>query len=550
MYKRQIYASEDSVYSEGGALFSDLVLGVGYTDLADTTKSSQFWKGTKLDEAHHQYGDDEEKGPPDQTKNGYDFTYIRYWGGTWGVSADGTSWENVNSGDQLVAYYLQVTDVTDEVTTKVVDWGEPYSAWVEADSDHEQHWFWDGYVGNGTKFIFLDFAVVYEDNTQNPSTFPVDNTWFYHYDVQGAPSRVLNPIYFMETDEYEIYKITVQNGTCGNTYSAAKNFKPTYSGEEVTIWTEEDGTEPSAELTYTANRSGKLLRIYVRTKQTEDSLTVHYMEGTPNSAVEFYQYYIDVPAGTSFDAGFALDSRNEEYGLKNNSVENTLGVTQHVSTHLDSLPEISAEYRGSQYVCTEVIRSEDGREVYLYYTFNDEGYEFVVDYGLPLVISATDLGLDNNVWTSVEVANTPLYGSAVTSTDNNKLLTYTPNAIIQSSERIRLTLKDSKTDSDVTHTIYFIPASTVYYEAEDEDFVKTSQDKWERVGNAANTRTQAADKLGDANANNYGSDPSYKNATESSSNGAALKVTVKQDLYRSLAANETAGETVEEDDWP
>ena len=519
-----IYASEDSVYSEGGALFSDLVLGVGYTDLADITKSSEFWKGTKLDEAHHQYGDDEEKGPPDQTKNGYDFTYIRYWGGKWGVSADGTSWKNVNSGDQLVAYYLQVTDVTDEVTTKVVDWGEPYSAWLEADSDSDWHWFWDGYVGNGSKFIFLDFAVVYEDSTQNPSTFPVDNTWFYHYDVGSATSRVLNPIYFTETDEYEIYKITVQNGTCGDTYRSAKNFKPTYSGEEVTIWTEEDGTEPSAELTYTAKRSGKLLRIYVRTKQTEDSLTVHYMEGTPNSAAEFYQYYIDVPAGTSFDAGFALDPTDEEYGLKNNSVKNTLGVTQHVSTHLDSLPEISAEYRGSQYDCTEVIRSEDGREVYLYYTFNDEEYKFVVDYGLPLVISAADLGLDNNVWTSVEVAYTPLYGSAVTSTDNNKLLTYTPNTIIQNSERIRLTLKDSKTATEVTHTIRLIPASTVYYEA--EDFVTTLQGSWTEDGSAVNTRTQAADKLGDS-ANNYGSDPSYDNNALGSSNGAALVTEVK-----------------------
>ena len=515
-----INAGAGSIFSEGGARFEDVVSPTGETAEGHL---AVFWKGTKLDEYHHQHAAGEEGADTtDRTDQGYDFTYIRYWDGAWEVSADGQSWEPVSDTDQIVAYYLQRTEITDEVTTDVVDWGQSFGEWKQ--NAGTGHWFWGGYVENGSKYVFLDFAVVYEDNTQNPASFPVDDTWFYHFDGCSAQNpRVLNEIYFRENGNFEIWKITVQDGTSSG-YRSPNRFESEYSGEEVTVWDESYGTEPIIDsLRYYENRSGKLVRIYVRTKQTEDSLTVHYREGTEDSYTEFYNYNISVNAGTVFNPGFALDPTNEEYGLINNSVVNNVGegVTQWVTTDLSTMPEIGAEFRGSQYTCTAAVRSADGREVFLYYTFNDEAYKFVADYGLPLTISAADLGLDDNVWTSVEVVNTLTYGKAETSTDNSALLTYTPTSIIQGRERIRLSLSDQ--GDVVTHTIYIYPASTVYYEAEQSGFLSYSSG-WSNTGRAP-IGVQETSRLGSSSV--YGSDSNYDiQSGADDSRGGSARVTV------------------------
>ena len=86
----------------------------------------------------------------------------------------------------------------------------PYSEWV---AGTDNRWFWDGYVENGSKYVFLDFAVVYEDNTQNPSSFPSDNTLFYHFDgCSESNPRILGAISFTENSDYEIWKVTVTDG--------------------------------------------------------------------------------------------------------------------------------------------------------------------------------------------------------------------------------------------------------------------------------------------------------------------------------------------------
>ena len=334
---------------------------------------------------------------------------------------------------------------------------------------------------------------------------------------------MLGAISFTENGNFEIWKVTVQDGTSTG-YRAPSDFEPNYNGEEVTVWDESYDTEPSIDsLSYYANRSGKLIRIYVRTKQTADSLTVHYLEGTPDgSADEFYSYNISVNAGTVFDPGFALDP-SSEYGLKNNSVLNNVGegVTQWVTTDLSTMPEIGAEFRGSQYTCTAAVRSKDGREVFLYYTFNDAAYKFVADYGLPLTISAADLGLDDNVWTSVEVVNRLTYGEAETSTNNSALLTYTPTSIIQGRERIRLSLSDQ--GDVVTHTIYIYPASTVYYEAEQSGFLSYSSG-WSNTGRDP-AGVQETSRLG--NSSVYGSDSNYDiQSGADDSRGGSAQVTV------------------------
>lgn len=85
-----------------------------------------------------------------------DFQYIRYYGGKWQVSADRVNWKKVtgdgtmssytNCSEQIVAYYKMRTVLTDEVTTDVVDWGDP--------------------VKNQDKYALLDFAVKYPSGTR------------------------------------------------------------------------------------------------------------------------------------------------------------------------------------------------------------------------------------------------------------------------------------------------------------------------------------------------------------------------------------------------
>ena len=244
--------------------------------------------------------------------------------------------------------------------------GQTYYEWRYT---NDNRWFWDGYVENGSKYVFLDFAVVYEDGTQNPSSFPVNNTMFFHFDGCSASNpRVLGAISFTENEDYEIWKVTVQDGTSTG-YRAPSYFSSTYSGEEEVVWSEEMGGTPHIDsLSYVANRSGKLVRVYVRAKVTEDSLTVHYIDETSGNN-EFYNYNIAVREGTTFDRGF--DRGSDRNTLVNNTVVNIRGVTQTVTADLSQMTEIGAQYRYSDYTCVRVELSPDYKEVFLYYTFSN-----------------------------------------------------------------------------------------------------------------------------------------------------------------------------------
>ena len=142
---KEINAADSTIYSATGAKFTDLVPATGTQDGNDVV----FWKGTRLTSDNKQTG----TAGVDKTKAGDSLTYIRYWNTKWSFSADGKTWKDFNSEDQIVAYYLQKTEVTSEITTNVVDWGQPYSEWV---AGTDNRWFWDGYVENGSKYVFLD----------------------------------------------------------------------------------------------------------------------------------------------------------------------------------------------------------------------------------------------------------------------------------------------------------------------------------------------------------------------------------------------------------
>lgn len=527
---KQIKA-DPSVHSETGAKFSDLVPAEGTQD----NNTDVLWKGTRLTSSNKQTTD----GGNDQTRAGNDFAYIRYWNQKWSFSADGKSWMDFNADDQIVAYYLQKTDVTSEITTNVVDWGQPYSEWKAGGGNNG--WFWDGYVENGSKYVFLDFAVVYEDNTQNPSSFPTDKTLFYHFDgCSETNPRVLGAINFTENSDYEIWKVTVTDGTSTG-YSSYSTFAPTYDNTtETTVWDESMGGIPQIDqLKYTANRSGKLVRVYVRAKVTEDSLTVNYFDEN-NTSLPFYSYNIAVASGTTFNEGFAYSNG----ALINNTVENIKGVTQTVNWQLEKMPEIGAQYRFGNYTFTSAAKESGNKVVNLYYRFNSEK-TFVVDFGLPLHITKTDISpeLSQANIQGVAVGNS-LYATVRANDDYS--IDYILNKTIDGSDRITVTYTGtnaSGVSDSATYNLTIIPATSVYYEDSFASFTdgtgKADDATWSIVGNDGNvtadkstSQKQALTELGKMDADAvYGHDAAYANSTKLSM-GSAHKVTVNANMVK------------------
>ena len=545
-----IAASASGVYSESGALFSSLVPATG----TQGGNTMVFWKGTVQNydasdvSSYHDYGHQNTAGGNDRTKKGHDFTYVRYWERNWSYSADGKSWTLIDTGnndrtvnhmnDQVVAYYLQKTEVTDEITTLVSDYGNV-----------------PGYASSLSPFVMVDYAVKYESGERTPDVFPTAKTIAFHCNYNSSADvgntviedddtyyRKLGTIKAVETAEYEVYMITLTPTSDTKTEAVAQNAmwatNYTYEGTEKVVWVDDEAnlgdfadeskhyTSPSGEIKYTVggepNIAGleiymnqcMLVTYYVRAKVTEDSLAVHYIDQTANQ--EFYSYNIAVKSGTLFDENIGL-ANPWKGNLANGSVTNLQDKTQTVSADLSTMPAIGAQYRYSDYTCVKVERSEDGKYVYLYYTFNN-AHSFVVDFGLPLTITTTDLGISGD-WTSASVSGAK-YGTATATVGEG--LTYTPTETLKGVEILQLTLTDSIDSGTVTHQIYIYPATTVYYE---EGFAKFTEGGF--TGGSKGNGTQATEVAGKKNYN-YGYDPAYErnagpsNGTQAVSSGTTV----------------------------
>lgn len=543
-YSSSLPTSKDiaaaNVHFEEGVLLESLVPATGVNS---DSNPMVFWKSTRLASDNKQTTGS----GVDKTRSGSDFTYIRYWNGSWSYSADGVNWVNAETGDQFVAYYLQKTVVTKEVETQVVDWGPQRDNWSSLN-----------YLG--TKYVLMDYAVKYESGEQVPSTFPTADTLAFHCDTSTTKNNIyyreIGMIRAKETDEYEVYMITLTptSDTPTDTLkgsTAAGNNSYEYKGTETVVWadTQEDldasglGTYTSISGAFTYSIGGEPIvpgveiyrkqamkvTYYVRAKVTEDSLTVHYIDKTANR--EFYFYNIAVAHGTYFDENIGLDKTTDKSWkgpLVNGEVTNLKGNIQTVSADLSTLPALSAQYRYSDYTCVEVTRSEAdaetgtpaGKEVYLYYTFNSK-HTFVVDFGVPLKIGAKDINLSETGWTTAKVNNVSeyeaLYGTAKISL--NEGLTYTLTKPMQGVETLQVTL-GKEGEKPATHTIYLIPATTVYYEQN----VATYSDGWSLNGTAIAADKYQETQKGRTAGWNFGYDPYYKE-NQLGANGSVMYTT-------------------------
>lgn len=519
----------------------------------------------------------------DYSNTGTVFQYVRYLGGKWSVSADRIKWVDVDTslskttgsstsnGTQIVAYYMMRSEITTEVTTDVADWG-----YVNTDAAYNTQ------IKKG-QYVMLDFAVKYEGGTRNPDSFPQDGkTFVFHCtqddssgsvktDSSGNYYRQLNNFRGVNTGDYEIYMVTVtmtEDGA-GNTLENTTSY--TYNGEEQIVWAIDEATRDncglkeykaitSSDTVYSGckvggdpyvrgvevyNQHGALITYYIRLKTvSEDSLKVHYINQKTDE--EFYNYLISVKQGVIFDSTFGQVKRNSTQ-LIGNTVENYLGFTETVIADLKEIAKIGAQYKYSTYTCVDTHRSGDGKEVFLYYTF-DATKTFVVDFGLPLTIKPSDINkrLGNARIERMAVKYTSKYADIQTNLTDYSF-TYKLTATIDGQDEVTATYFGTNPGTNeadnASYTITIIPASNVYYEDSFVTFSTQNADKkilgWTRVDDEGNTledvtaaeknATQALEELG-SKKNVYGYDPAYDSCTMFSM-GSAMKTTVSGDNY-------------------
>ena len=513
----------------------------------------------------------------DYSNSGTKFQYVRYYAGNWAVSVDRTNWTNVTGEgstvsdsscrEQLAVYYMMRSQITQEVSTDVADWG-----YVNTDTQYATQI-------KEKQYVMLDFSVKYQDNTRNPSTFPQDGkTFVFHCtpnDGSGAVKqdssrnyyRQLNNFRGMNTGDYEIYMITVTmtDGSASNKIADTTSYAYDYANTEQIVWAIDEATKDKSGLDpYTAisgsnsnysgckiggdpyvrgvevyNRHGALITYYVRAKITTDALQVHYVNQT--TGYEFYNYPIVVNSGTYFDTGFVYDQ--ESGSLRGNTVTNSLGVKQTIESDLASIPEIGAQYRYGNYKFVNATRDDD-KNVTLYYTFNTTK-KFVVDFGLPLTIRPQDISslLATANLTRVVVDDSQY--ADITHDDSLNII-YKLKKAINGQDDITVTYYGTNAEgkeNNATYTVSIIPATSVYYEDSFATFTdgtgNAADAKWSIVGNDGNvtadkstSQKQALTELGKMSPNDvYGHDAAYAHSTKLSM-GSAHKVTVNANMVK------------------
>ena len=581
--RRSIYtlkASHSTVNSPNGISLSSILPQVTGTAKSwdGNTYNVTYWKSAYHTAENRQSTD----GWTNYSHKGTKFEYIRFYESSWAYSVDGITWVNIENvgaeaGDtnknQVCIWYRQVTTVTSEVTTEIVDWGPiQYSA----------------------NQCLLDFAVKYDGTADIiPNSFPVTGktigfdcptdqpvplgNGYVVQDTDGTYYRTVYGIAGVETAEYEVYMITLTPSSDSHTAyinngSTQANYK--YKGTEKIAWakTEADtehsvlgkisgvqyGGEPFLESVKIYQYQGLLVTYYLRAKQTFDSLTVHY--AIQGSGTAFYEYNIAVSNNTFFSENIGLG--DPKVGpLKNGTVVNSDGRTIEVSSDLSKLQDVDLQYRYSIYEVVGFWR-ESEKSIWIYYTFTRD-HTYVIDFGLPLEIKLKDFGVTTENMgdiDSISLASMkdkeakPVHmqewshgkAEVLKDTVGNWYVKYILAKPLSNNITIPLYVK-FKNRSDAAETLYnanIIPATNVYYEDSFAKFTNgsgTAKDaKWTIVNNDGGTldeqqqkdsyTNQALEALGNKT-NVYGYDPAYNNCTMFSM-GSARKVTVTNDMAK------------------
>lgn len=505
--------------------------GIAITDIAPNEASSNFdgwktvyyWQAMRLDSDNKQTnasGDDE-------TADGTTLTHVRYHSGAWQYKTVDGTWHYFVSTDQLVAYYLQKTDVTKEIVTYAKDWGYGTNGTTpDTSSDKGQ--------------VALTVAVVYPDGTVSPAegSMYANSTTIFNY-WSGRDIGIVAP---QNNSDYNISKITVTDGkrkrdTSANVWHTSDSItwnKTTLDSgdkwyDEKEVWNKSSGTTPMVNgktngITWSAKNTAKLVLIYLEPIQKATNLNVKYVDDSENeTTIAQYQIAMTYNQG---DAEPRFDGTNGS--LKQSSkvttgtftldddayVTNSSNVNQHISKVLatvaktQQLTDIKYLSGSYQYVSAEI--SADGKTLILHYDIDKTkiNMQYVVDFGAKVNVPLSDL-VDENAIASV--TNVEVSDNATVS-DGRSVITYTPVRALTGMDVVTVKITYNSGSSE-TRQLAFVPATTIYYE---ETFVEGGT-------GATNLETpQEKAKPGDtqiASAANYGYDSIYAKDGAMSSNG-------------------------------
>lgn len=559
-----ITTSTNGVITDEGVALADLAPNPA-NSFFDGTVTVYYWQAMRLDAAHKQTA----ASGVDQTAEGTTLTHIRYHGGAWQYkTADGV-WHYFEAGDQLVAYYLQKTEVTKEIDTYVKDWGYGTDSTTPDTSS-----------GNGQ--AALTIAVVYPDGTVSPTEgemYSKSTTIFNYWD--GRDIGIVAPV---NNSNYSISKITVTDGTRKSNTSANVwyssdtiewNKTPNAAGkewyDETEVWNKSSGTTPMvngkrSDITWSAKNTAKLVLIYLEPIEKETNLNVQYIDLNANNNV-FHSYQIVMtynqgdPEPTFTDKlmlGNTVIGRNgpwngskagdENYLSDDAYVVNAAGTEQKFKKDITTIPGINGIYASGLYQYARADISKDGKTLRLYYDLNQaEGKTFVVDFGLPVQIPFSDFGITNvSEFTVSFDEKDPKVTKRQGNYGNgeidmvNRIVTYTLTKTLDAKVAVPIYVTDTQ-GKKLVQNVYIIPASNVYYEDSLAAFTNGKGAAlgadWSIVDNDSNAATektgvyQALQELGKGDRTPYGNDVAY-NETNSSmlSMGTAHKVTVTADM--------------------
>lgn len=548
--------------------------GVALADLAPNpayysngTVTVYYWQTVRLDATHKQTT----ASGVDQTARGTTLTHVRYHSDAWQYkTADGV-WHYFEKGDQLVAYYLQKTEVTKEIDTYVKDWG--YST-----SDTTPN------TSSGHGQVALTVAVVYPDGTVSPTEgemYSKSTTIFNYWD--GRDIGIVAPV---NNSNYSISKITVTDGTRkSNTsdnvwYSSDTiNWNTTTNAagkewyDETEVWNKSSGTTPmvngkNSGITWSAKNTAKLVLIYLESIEKKTNLNVQYIDlNADNNVFHSYQIVMTYNQGDpeptfteKLKLGNKVIGRNgpwngskegdENYLSDDAYVVNAAGTEQKFKKDITTIPGINGIYASGLYQYARADISKDGKTLRLYYDLNQtEDKTFVVDFGLPVQIPFSEFGITNvfGITVSFDEKNTNMterqgnYGKGKIDMDT-QIVTYTLTKTLDAKVAVPIYLTDAQGKKSVRN-VYIIPASNVYYEDSLAAFTSgtgAAEDaKWSIDGQATDEQksaTQALEQLGSSGI--YGNDDAY-NSSSKLSMGTAHKVTVTADMLAKWSKDDT-----------
>ena len=485
-----------------------------------------FWQAMRLDYDHHQGTG----GVTDQTGNGTAFTRVRFDTdkGAWQYYGQDEVWHWFLNGDQAVAYYMQHTEITQEITTAMKDWGYTTEKNTPAN--------------NGDGQVALSVAVVYEDMSLSPkegeiydkSTI-IFNYWNDYNNGHNGP-RDIGLIAPLNNSDYEIERITVTNGY-RDYYNYLDYWKPddmitwdkveTEGGSEwfneTEYWNaEEDGGVPmlngaSMGITWSGKNTAKLILIYIKPIKKETNLNVVWWDDSGNNKISDTQIVVSGDGNETFFNSLVQQSEvpqaGGEFTLDDDAyVLNSSGVRQPFNKDL-TIMNIAAQYRSGLYKYVKADLSADGKTLTLHYQIDSSklAHQYVVDFGLPVNVPLSDLVEKEETVESVSITGTDL-----ATVEGDKSITFQPDEVMNAVMVVtaKLTFTD-RTTQDIK--IGFVPASTVYYE---EGFM-TFDDGF-NGGSKGETR-QETSKLGAGTV--YGYDAAYANETGPSNNSVATSNT-------------------------